>query len=185
MGEHLLATLPSATERVFCDNAQCSSEKKSFQRIVISINVDKILNNLQDKVYEIFTQPEKSCTQKNMDGTSCNGIKKRTIALSERHLLIELINTDNPQNAVSDILSDTVIVLDDIPKRLTFFKKPFFLRGAISFSSSHKSLNVIGHYVAYCHRGNRMWEEYNDLSDKKYSCPRSKSISCQLLLYTV
>lgn len=186
MAQNLYSSHPSLMQHVYCDNTDCTFEKISLRNVVITISFEnESLNTLQNKLDEQCFESDVPCCQQNVSGSVCPGKRKNEIVLSDRHLIIEIINQDFNKRHKDDILEDPEVVLDDIPKSLKHGEAEYHLRGAVSFTTSHRSLNVIGHYIAFCRRNYELWEEYNDMSKGKFFCPKKKIIQCQLLFYSI
>jgi len=64
--------------------------------------------------------------------------------------------------------------------------KTYELRGVCSFEKGLSRLrNSIGHFKAYCKRGNTNWELIDDLKKKIYQVKSSKKIPAEFLIYTI
>ncbi|XP_039276911.1 uncharacterized protein LOC120349843 [Nilaparvata lugens] len=73
----------------------------------------------------------------------------------------------------------------DLPLVITLNEVTYTLRGFLGFCGKTSSITSIGHYVAYVRRCNDTWELYDDTKDSKICVSPSKSVPCQVLVYTV
>ncbi|XP_039277176.1 uncharacterized protein LOC120349890 [Nilaparvata lugens] len=73
----------------------------------------------------------------------------------------------------------------DLPLVITLNEVTYTLRGFLGVCGKTSSITSIGHYVAYVRRGNDTWELYDDTKDSKICVSPSKSVPCQVLVYTV
>jgi len=76
------------------------------------------------------------------------------------------------------------VALENIPEILTLNGKTYELRDVCSFQRGLSRLrNTVGHFTAYCKRGNRNWELIDDLKKKMFPVKSSKKIPAEFLVY--
>ncbi|CAI6367533.1 unnamed protein product [Macrosiphum euphorbiae] len=120
----------------------------------------------------------------------CEGIKEINSALSEIHIIIDILYWEEEavisSNRSSEAAAHVDIKLGEIPQVLLYGSRTYELRGIVSFKRGRTSLrNSIGHYHAYVKRGNKNWQLFDDLNKKPIPINESKTVPCEFLVYTI
>lgn len=76
--------------------------------------------------------------------------------------------------------------LCDLPPVLKRKESTYDLRGVVSYIPGLSRLRTaVGHYKAYCKRGERSWELMDDLNKKTVSVKGTTKVNCEYIIYTI
>lgn len=153
--------LPDNIDYIFnCNNCR-NKEIHKAKFMSIEINNSNLLD-LENVFINKLLQNEsnKMCLCKN---------KYQLTTIINSYLFIEPINTEV-------LKLNFIIKLENLPFYIKALNKKLLLRGVVGHFS--------GHFIAFCRRHTGVWEEYNDLNDKKAIISPKREVEVVILLYT-
>lgn len=156
---------PCLAEETRCEN--CSFCRGISFKFSLEIEM-ATSSELQSKISQKMEQT--SCSSL----CYCGGIIKIYSTLSPTHFFIEPLDVTNKMFQLKS-------TLDSLPKVINISGTQYKLRGTIGYIGPTIGT---GHFIAYAHRQNFSWEEYDDRGTKSKLCSPNKSLNCQLLLYS-
>ncbi|XP_039278088.1 uncharacterized protein LOC120350058 [Nilaparvata lugens] len=166
---------PVIIDETVCEN--CKKGKTVIQSCLSVCLTESDLSQLDKKLSELLQLKFRTCEQ-------CGGVQSVKRTLCNTYLIIELVYMSSTDQK-SDILKEYETKPCDLPLVITLNEVTYTLRGFLGFCGKTSSITSIGHYVAYVRRCNDTWELYDDTKDSKICVSPSKSVPCQVLVYTV
>lgn len=89
-------------------------------------------------------------------------------------------------NQTTEAAPQIDIKLKDIPQIINYQNTTYELRGVCAYRRGLSRLRTsVGHYTAWCKRGPRIWEIYDDLKSKSSRVNEESEVACELLIYTI
>lgn len=183
--DHFFKEIPSVVENYNC---RVSEHNKTVKRALISIAVyPHDISNLIQYIDAYLLEVEMNCNFSNEDSI-CTEKVLRSFVLQKTHIIIELVNSDVPEDDVAETeISTFEVSLDSIPRKLYLQQTEYWLRGIICFTPPDivDKITDIGHYRAICLRSDDQWELYDDMKDKKIPISNQSIFNCEILVYTI
>lgn len=184
------------TEISECSSAVCPSKVRTnnFKILTVQLQKSEFMTHLQYCMQRTLCHRSIKCctpiTEYNDEMTTddylidktvsdwpiCVGKRCISTAVCGEFLFIEVIQPDVSVAVAVEAKLATLPVILNIDKQ-------FRVRGVIGFFGG-KSVNSVGHYIAYCRRNDASWQTFDDLKNSSVKFRGDPGIRIHLLIYS-